>query len=181
MSCYRRSQIPGATYFFTINTFRRQPLLTSYEVVESLRRIFGAVSKEHPFVVDAMVVLPDHFHLLMTLPPGDRNYSKRLSILKRRISQANRHLITEAGSPSRRKRRELHFWQRRFWEHQVRDDRDFEQHADYIHYNPVKHGLVEEVKDWPYSTFHRFVQKGIYPSDWGGCTNLRNGNFGEAL
>ncbi|MGH8517631.1 MAG: REP-associated tyrosine transposase, partial [Panacagrimonas sp.] len=107
----------------------------------------------------------DHFHLLCTLPEGDADFSTRVQILKRRFTFG----LTRRGVPAQLDaRREACFWQRRFWEHTIRDDEDFERHVAYIHYNPVKHGLVGSVREWPYSSFHRFVQRGLVAEDWGG-------------
>lgn len=168
MSRYRRSLAGGATFFFTVNTYRRTRLLTYPNVRAALRDAIERTRSTLPFTIDAWVLLPDHLHAIWTLPEGDAAYGKRWGIIKAQVSRACMHLI-ENGTQrrlSRIKRRELDFWQRRFWEHQIRDDRDFERHVDYIHYNPVKHGLVNQVVDWPYSTFHRYVIRGIYPRDW---------------
>lgn len=178
MSRYRRSHVPGTTYFFTVNTYRRQRLLTHPEVLTTLRNALRSVYEQRPFRIDALVVLPDHLHALWTLPPGDADYAVRL--IRLQVSQSSRQLIVQTQSASRSKRREIGFWQRRYWEHLIRDDGDFERHVDYAHYNPVKHGLVEQVRDWPYSTFHRYVRLGMYPIDWaGGDTVEAEGGYGE--
>jgi putative transposase len=149
-------------------------------VLRALRDAFHRVRAEHPFLLEAVVVLPDHMHAVWTLPAGDANYGKRWSLIKRYVSQASRHLTGQVVNASRDKRRELAFWQRRFWEHQIHDDADYARHVDYLHYNPVKHGLVSRVRDWPYSTFHPFVRFGIYPVDWAGLTIDETGTcFGE--
>lgn len=166
MSRYRRAPIPGATYFFTLNTYRRQALLTHEEVLAALRSAHRVVRAARPFRIDALVVLPDHLHTVWTLPPGDADFSTRWSLIKRHVSQAVRHLLPAGQSASRDKRRELSLWQRRFWEHQIRDDADYARHMDYVHYNPVKHGYVAAVRDWPFSTFHRYVRIGVYSPDW---------------
>ncbi len=142
MSRYRRAPIPGGTYFFTLNTYRRQVLLTQAEVLTALRSAHRVVRATRPFRGEAMVVLPDH--PVWSLPSGDADYSTRLSLLKRHVSQTVRHLLLASQSASRHKRRELALWQRRFWEHQIRDAGDFARHVDYVHCNPVKHGLVAE-------------------------------------
>jgi putative transposase len=116
----------------------------------------------------------------MTLPEGDTDYSTRLSIIKRLTSQKAAHLVGVSQSASSLRRKESGFWQRRFWEHQIRDDKDFEMHVNYAHYNPVKHGYVKSVKDWPQSTFHRHVALGHYPENWGGNSAMQEGDFGEA-
>ncbi|MDQ3581795.1 MAG: transposase [Pseudomonadota bacterium] len=137
--------------FFTLNTYRRQVLLTQAEVLTALRSAHRVVRATRPFRVEAMVVLPDHLHAVWSLPSGDADYSTRLSLLKRHVSQTVRHLLLAGQSASRHKRRELALWQRRFWEHQIRDAGDYARHVD--HYNLVKHGLVAEVRDWPYWSF----------------------------
>jgi len=140
--------------------------LTDPPVYSALREALRAVKGAHPFTIDAFVLLPDHLHCLWTLPKGDADYALRWNLVKRRVSEQVRHLITTDLTSSRRKRRELGLWQRRFWEHQIRDDLDFAKHADYVHWNPVKHGYVIRVADWPYSSFHRYVTRGLYPLTW---------------
>ena len=117
--------------------------------------------------MEAFVLLPDHLHCILTLPENDVHYALRWNIIKRLVSQQTRHLASARQTNSRLKRRDLGLWQRRFWEHQIRDDRDFEMHVNYIHWNPVKHGYVQATMDWPYSSFDRFVKRGVYQSDWG--------------
>jgi len=127
-----------------------------------------------PFVVDAWVLMLDHIHCIWTLPEGDGDYSTRWTEIKRYVTTACRdglhdpRLLTRAA----RQRGESTIWQRRFWEHQIRDEADMERHVDYIHFNPVKHGQVRQVCDWPYSTFHRYVREGIYSSDWAGSPEI---------
>ncbi|MBI3772502.1 MAG: transposase [Gammaproteobacteria bacterium] len=180
MSYYRRSRVPGTIYFFTVNTYRRQRILTHPEVINALRKALRSVRAQHPFRIDALVILPDHLHALWTLPPGDADYATRWSLIKRQVSQASRHLITHEQNDSQKKRREIGFWQRRYWEHQIRNDTDFTRHVDYAHYNPVKHGLVAQVRDWPHSTFHRYVRLEMCPLDWGGGDVITAGDgFGE--
>ena len=124
-------------------------------------------------------VLPDHLHAVWSLPSGDADYSTRELAQTPRLPDA-RHLLLASQSASRHKRRELVLWQRRFWEHQIRDAGDYARHVDYVHYNPVKHGSVAEVRDWPYSTFHRYVRLGLYPNDWAGTAVARTqGGDGE--
>ena len=139
--------------------------------------------EEYPFKIEAWVLLSDHLHALWTLPEGDANFSGRWAGIKRHVSQSCAALFTtEAVNESRQKRKELMFWQRRFWEHQIRDEEDYIRHIDYIHWNPVKHGYVKKVTDWPYSTFHRYVKQGVYTVNWGGAVGLEEGHdeeFGE--
>jgi putative transposase len=144
--------------------------------VRLLREAFRSVRRAQPFAIDAIVVLPDHLHCIWTLPEGDANYSNRWRLIKARFARG----LTKTGSPVRQNSKsEYDVWQRRFWEHTIRNERDFQAHVDYIHYNPVKHGLVERVRDWPYSSFHRFVRKGWESADWAGDASLIDGPMGE--
>lgn len=165
MPDYRRYRIPGGCYFFTANLLERKRTLLVDEI-ELLREAVRAVKRKRPFGIDAWVVLPEHLHCIWTLPEGDDDFSGRWRDIKTRFSKALP--VTEYRNPVRKKRNERGIWQRRFWEHALRDDADYAHHVDYIHYNPVKHGHVDRVADWPYSTFHRFVQQEIYPPDWTG-------------
>jgi putative transposase len=162
---YRRSIGPGCTFFFTVNTYRRQPLLTVQAVRHELRAGIRKTRNTKPFRIDAWVLLPDHLHCIWTLPEGDGDFSSRWAMIKRHVSQSCGVLATQRDdlNASRQNRRERSIWQRRFWERRIRDETDYRRHVDYIHWNPVKHGLVCAVVDWPYSTFHQFVRKGVYP------------------
>ncbi|MBP3985677.1 transposase [Pseudoxanthomonas helianthi] len=170
MSNYRRTRVGGASYFFTLIAYRRRPILCDDIVRQALRNAVETTRKEHPFSIDAWVVLPDHLHCIWTLPPDDADFPLRWSKIKRRTSMACREAYRDdhLSTPSRRKRRESTLWQRRYWEHMIRDEDDFVRHMDYIHYNPVKHGLAAKAGDWPYSTFHRLVANGTYPENWAG-------------
>lgn len=168
MAIYRRARTPGASYFFTVCTHHRLAVLTEPSYYRALKETFRTVKQRYPFEIDAFVLLPDHLHCIWTLAESDADYAMRWSLIKRLVSQKTCDLHRGPISASQFKRRELGVWQRRFWEHQIRDDRDFETHTDYIHWNPVKHGHVRAVVDWPYSSFHRHVAKGVYPADWGG-------------
>jgi len=134
-----------------------------------------------PFTIDAWVLLPDHLHAIWTLPQDDAACGKRWGIIKAHVSRQCASQVTSrtVRAVSRLKRNEHDFWQRRFWEHQIRDEKDFAQRVDYIHFNPVKHGLVPAVAQWPHSTFHRFVVKGLYPTDWGLDPGKVAGSGGE--
>jgi len=168
MPNYRRANIAGGTYFFTVNTFRRRPFLLEPSVRDALREAVRITRMTHPFDIDAWVLLPDHLHCIWTLPQGDANFSIRWSLIKKYVSkECGASFGDKELSESRTKRHEAGLWQRRFWEHQIRDDQDFARHMDYIHWNPVKHGYVDRAGDWPYSTLHRCVRAGIYLSDWG--------------
>jgi putative transposase len=139
--------------------------------------MYKSVQEHNPFETIAICVLPDHLHAIWALPAGDSNFAMRWSLLK---SAFSRGLPVEMPrSASKIARRERGIWQRRYWEHAIRDDRDLERHVDYIHFNPVKHGYVTKVADWPHSSFHRFVSRGILPEDWGGDMRDLMGEFGE--
>ena len=165
MTEYRRMYIPGATWFFTVNLAKRQDNRLLVENINLLRTAFYYVKKRKPFHINAIVILPEHLHCIWTLPSGDVDFSTRWNLLKGHFSRSIQK--GETISKSRMKRRERGLWQRRFWEHLIRDKNDFNHHVDYIHWNPVKHGWVEKVIDWPYSSFHKFVKLGIYPENCG--------------
>lgn len=152
MSDYRRVIIPGGVFFFTVVTHERAPLFSSDERVELLRAAFRKVKAARPFHIDAMVVLPDHLHCIWRLPEGDGDYSGRWREIKKAASREIDARINGRG--------ERPVWQRRFWEHAIRDEADWRRHVDYIHYNPVKHGLVARPGDWPRSSFGRAVACG---------------------
>jgi putative transposase len=166
MTEYRRANVPGASWFFTVNLAQRKNNNLLVAQIDMLRGAFKTVQAAHPFRMDAIVILPEHLHCIMTLPEGDANFSVRWNLIKSNFSRAQKK--GEGISPSRAKRGERGIWQRRFWEHLIRDQEDFNRHADYIHWNPVKHGWVNRVADWPHSSFQAYVQRGIYPEDWGG-------------
>jgi putative transposase len=164
---YRRAKTKGGTYFFTVVTHNRRKFLCYPANVSLLREAFRYVMAEHPFQIDAIVLLPDHLHCIWTLPNGDNDYSTRWRLIKSCFTRHCDPVYRGAPSASRQKKQEQAVWQRRFWEHQIRDERDFTQHVEYIHYNPVKHGLAKAPRDWPYSSFHRDVRRGIYAEGWG--------------
>jgi putative transposase len=166
MTGYRRAYVPGATWFFTVNLAQRRGNHLLLEHLLSLRAAFDGVKTRHPFRMDAVVILPDHLHCIWTLPEGDADFSLRWNLIKGNFSRLMKRW--ERISASREKRRERGIWQRRFWEHLIRDQEDFNRHADYIHWNPVKHGLVKQPVDWPHSSFHDYVRRGIYPVNWCG-------------
>lgn len=218
MPNYRRADISGATYFFTVVSHRRRPILCDESVRHALRQAINIVKTKHSFDIDAWVLLPDHLHCIWTLPENDHAYSVRWSMIKRLVTQAigmhykndtdhGAHGATyEAVQPGGRVRRAHHMysnsehsyhsnkplmsasrlrrcegdiWQRRFWEHRVRDQADLNRCLDYLHWNPVKHGYVNRVAEWQFSTFHRYVREGAYPEDWGGKGVADEGAFGE--
>jgi REP-associated tyrosine transposase len=165
MTAYRRNLLAGGTYFFTVNLAdRRLSLLT--DNIELLRAAFRYTRRRHPFTIDAIVVLPDHLHALWTLPPGDSDFATRWRLIKTTFSHGL--CPAERVSASRSRKGERGVWQRRFWEHTIRDHEDFVRHMDYIHFNPVKHRYVEHVQDWPFSSFHRMVRLGWYSPEWAG-------------
>lgn len=166
MTAYRRHRVSGGTYFFTVNLAERDRRLLT-EDIGALRDAFRRVRAAHPFRIEAVVVLPDHLHTLWTLPAGDHDFSLRWRQIKSAFSRAME--TEEHLSASRARKRERGIWQRRFWEHAIRDEEDFSRHVDYIHYNPVKHGHAKSVVEWPYSSFHRHVGWGVYPADWAGA------------
>ncbi|OOZ38085.1 transposase [Solemya pervernicosa gill symbiont] len=157
MSNYRRSQIQGSSYFFTVVSYRRQPILCDTAIRNALRRAIDKTRQQHPFTIDAWVLLPDHLHCIWTLPGGDADYAKCRGIIKRRVNIECRSLYRDDSllTDSIRKHRESTTWQHRYWAHQLRDQHDFNRHMDYIHYKPVKHGLCAHPNQWPYSTLHR--------------------------
>ena len=166
MPNYRRLWNPGGTYFFTVNLLQRHDndLLTRH--ADLLRAVVFRVKKAHPFKIHGWVVLPEHLHCVIELPPGDADYATRWRLIKMNFSKALPP--TESRNASREQRGERGIWQRRYWEHAIRDEHDFNAHMDYVHINPVKHGLVKSVSDWPHSTFHKLVAAGVYPPDWAG-------------
>lgn len=168
MTNYRRYRIDGGTYFFTVNLAERQRSLLT-ERIDALREAFRVVKNAHPFVIDAVVVLPEHLHTIWTLPQGDDDFSLRWRQIKSAFSRAIEK--DERISNSRLRKQERGVWQRRFWEHAIRDEDDFNRHIDYIHINPVKHGYVKRAADWQFSSFHRYVKLGILPADWAGVAN----------
>jgi len=163
MVFYRRNRVAGGTYFFTVTLAdRRSRVLTDH--VDILRRVIRQVRLDRPFEIVAMVILPEHIHALWALPEGDADYSGRWQAIKSRFT----HYLRKSGmNLDRHKNGEYTLWQRRFWEHTIRDEMDMAQHVDYIHYNPVKHGWVTNVNDWPWSSFHRYVKQEMLPNDWG--------------
>lgn len=178
---YRRVNTTGATYFFTVVSYRRQAILCDEPIRTVLREAIAEVTTRHPFAVDAWVLLPDHLHCIRTLPSGDADFATRWALIKRRVSQACGDIYRrdEWLTPSKQKHRESALWRRRYREHRIRDENDSARHADYIHYNPVKHGLCKAPAEWPYGTFHRHVGAGVYPLDWGAGAARIEGDFGE--
>ena len=175
MPNYRRAWHPGGTYFFTINLLERSGNDLLVRHIDLLREAVRIVRHSHPFTIHAWVVLPDHFHCVIELPIGDADFALRLRLIKIRFSKSLPK--TELLSPVRVRRGERGIWQRRFWEHLIRDEHDYSAHMDYVHINPLKHGLVKRVSDWPYSTFHRLVEQGVYPVNWAGGSENNVAHF----
>jgi len=160
---YRRANAAGGTYFFTVNLADRSSHLL-VEKVDVLRESVRLVKDQHPFEIVAWVVLPDHLHAIWTLPPSDADFSTRWMLIKAGFSR--RVEPGELIRASRRRKGERGIWQKRFWEHQIRDDEDLERHVDYVHINPVKHAHVSRASDWPYSSIHRYIRSGDLLPDW---------------
>ena len=170
---YRRNHQPGGTFFFTL-TLRERSSRVLTDHIETLRAAFRAVRRERPFHVNAIVVLPEHLHTIWTLPPGDDDYPGRWRAIKSAFTRA---VVKSGVMVARNTKGEYALWQRRYWEHTIADEGDFQRHVDYIHYNPVKHGWVNRAVDWPYSSFHRYVARGMVPLHWATCAD--EGKFGE--
>ncbi len=163
-------------FFFTVVLADRSSDLLVRHIAH-LRQVYRAVEARLPFETNAICILPDHLHALWTLPPGNADFGARWSQIKSGFSRALP--AAQLRSRSRVRRRETGIWQRRFWEHAIRDDTDLKRHVDYIHFNPVKHGHVARVCDWPYSSFHRYVKNGLLLANWGGELDEIQGQFRE--
>lgn len=172
---YRRNFVPGGTFFFTATLAdRTSSALTDH--ISALRAAIRLTRRQHPFAVDAAVILPDHLHVILTLPPNDSDFSIRMSLIKRRFTTA---VARTADAIARYGNGEHALWQRRFCEHTIRNETDFERNADHVHFNPVKHGLVTRARDWPHSSFRYYVRRGILPEDWAGDLSENRLRFGE--
>ncbi len=176
MSWYRRAKFEGCLFFFTVVLAERRSTLLVDEIGR-LRRSYRSIQRRQPFETIAICVLPDHLHAVWALPIGDTNFPARWSLIKSGFSRGLGP--SPSRSTSKVAKREKGIWQRRYWEHAIRDEADLERHVDYIHYNPVKHGHVAQVSDWPHSSFHRYVAQGLLTPDWGGEMRELTGGFGE--
>ena len=165
----------GSVFFFTVVLADRSSDLLVDEI-DRLRQVYRTIQRRRPFETIAVCVLPDHLHAVWALPEGEADFSTRWSLIK---SGFSRGMGSISRSASKAAKRQKGIWQRRYWEHAIRDDTDMERHVDYIHVNPVKHGLVARVADWPHSSFHRSVERGLLPEDWGGDVRNMQGSFGE--
>ena len=168
MPNYVRYRIKGGCYFFTVNLLERKKTLL-VDHIDLLRESVRVCKQKRPFDIDAWVVLPEHMHCIWILPEGDDDFSNRWKMIKTTFSKGLP--VIERRSKVRMNRGERGIWQRRFWEHAIRHEQDYTKHMDYLHFNPVKHGRVKKVIDWPYSSFHRYVENGTYPADWSGGEN----------
>ena len=175
MSRYRRARIEGGTFFFTLTLADRSSDLL-VKKIDRLRHVYRSVQERRSFETVAICILPDHLHAIWSLPPGDADFATRWGLIK---SGFSRGLPAAPRSSSKLAKREKGIWQRRYWEHAVRDNADLARHVDYIHFNPVKHGLVSRVCDWPHSSFHQHVKRGLLSADWGGDVRETDGSFGE--
>ncbi|QDT31910.1 REP-associated tyrosine transposase [Thalassoglobus polymorphus] len=169
MPNYRRSHVPGGTYFFTVKTELNAPIFSNNDHVVQLGSIIREAVTRWPFEINAIVLLPDHLHAIWTLPPGDDDYSKRWGWIKKEFTKV---YLANGGqeqftSVSKKRNRRRGVWQRKFWEHTIEDENDYEAHFDYIHWNPVKHGYVKCPSHWSHSSFHKWGAKGVYPKNWG--------------
>jgi putative transposase len=176
MTYYRRNRERGGTYFFTVAIAQRHLDLLVWHI-DHLKAALRAEYERAPFANLGLVILPDHLHAMWRLPEGDADYSSRWRRIKAGFSRA-----LPKGEPisnSRIAKGERGIWQRRFWEHTIRDEADLRYHLDYIHFNPVKHGLVASVAEWPHSTFHAYVSRGLYRLSWGSSATQAEGYFGE--
>jgi putative transposase len=174
-----RSEAAGATWFFTLALQDRSTRWLVDHVVE-LRQAFAETRGRHAFDIEAIVILPEHLHALWRLPVADGDFSTRWLLIKQSFTQAlqAKGVLDEHSTPARGRKGERSVWQRRFWEHPIRDEEDHRRHVDYIHFNPVKHGWVMRAADWPYSSLHRSVRQGLLPPDWGISAAIE-GQFGE--
>lgn len=169
MPNYIRDKTPGGTYFFTLVTYKRIPIFIDGKAVQLLKAAFSKVKSQYPFKISAIVVLPEHLHIIMEMNENDSDYSRRISKVKKEFG--NEYLRYNAINPilsaSLRARKERGIWQRRFWEHKIKSLEDYKAHIDYIHYNPVKHKLAESIADWRWSSYFKYRARGFYTDDWG--------------
>jgi putative transposase len=155
---YRRTRVPGGSWFFTVVTRDRIPVFRKPVMTALLRHALRKVRRGMPFTIDAIVVLPDHLHCIWTLPAGDADYSTRWRLIKSFVTRHGKNALDHHSAS---------LWQHRYWEHHIRNHDDYRAHVDYIHYNPVKHGYVDRPVNWPYSSLGQYINQGVYPYDWG--------------
>ena len=166
---FRRLYVQGGTYFFTLVTYQREPIFSNKMAIQIYSEANKHINKKHPFSILAYVILPDHIHCIWKLPDGDSNYSTRWRLIKSFFTRE-----WKKNSPNRQKS----IWQERYWEHVIRDQKDFENHFDYIHFNPVKHGIVSDPFNYLYSSYRYYVEKGYYPGKWDNSKNVWDGYKG---
>ena len=173
---FRRAFQPGGTFFFTVVTYQRRPLFNDAVARRALRDALEGTRSRRPFTIDAVVLMPDHLHTLWTLPEGDHDFSTRWRKVKesftRQFRAENRGEPTV--TPGQKRKSLAGFWQQRFWEHTIRDEDDFRRHVDYIHYNPVKHGLAACPHAGEWSSFARWVKADVYEPGWCCCCDDRS-------
>lgn len=161
---YRRAKVRGGNYFFTLVTHKRRSIFKDPDKVGILREVFRKVIKDHKFIIDAFVLMPDHLHCIWKLPDNDKDFPLRWQLIKSNFTREhNKRFENYEGK----------VWQGRFWEHLIRDEEDYKNHVEYIHYNPVKHGLIDAPKNWEYSSFHRFVKRNEYDNEWGAFEQIK--------
>jgi len=173
---YRRADIKGATYFFTLNLANRKSTLL-IDKINELRESIRHVKQKYPFDINAIVILPEHLHAMITLPKNDNDFATRWMLIKAHFSRQIPK--GERVNASKAKKRERGIWQRRYWEHMIRDEADYQAHINYIHYNPVKHGYVEKASQWPHSSIHRYIRNGDATEDWAHQEKNVENNWGE--
>jgi len=164
---YRRVYIKGACYFFTLVTEKRQAIFSGEKQINLLRESFKKVMQKYPFKIDAIVLLPDHLHCIWTLPENDHDYSTRWRLIKTGFSKHHAEFHKLQANQARQRKNQQAIWQHRFWEHTIRNEQDYQNHIDYIHYNPVKHGYVNQASAWPYSSLQQYIKNGLIPENWG--------------
>lgn len=181
MATFRRDTTPGATWFFTVVTAGRRPWLAERRAIDCLKRAVACVRSASPFEIVAAAVMPDHMHMIWTLPANDGDYARRWGLIKviaAREMRSSGAIVPIARAASCR-RHESGLWQRRFWEHRIRDEDDLARHVDYIHFNPVHHGLAPRAVDWPHSSFHAYVRRGRLAVDWAADATIAHERAGE--
>ena len=174
MPSYRRWRIEGGAYFFVVVTHERRHIFARSQARRLLREAIATTQRKRPFAMEAIVLLPDHLHMIWRLPEGESDFSTRMALIKKRFTVA--YLTSGGGegaaTASRANHRLRGVWEKRFYEHAIRSAKDYRMHFDYVHLNPVKHGLVAMPREWSFSSFHRYVRAGMYEKDWCGDQRL---------
>jgi putative transposase len=176
MPNYRRAYVPGGSFFFTLVTYERVPVFADDRGRRFLGDLLRAAKVRWPFTINALVLLPEHLHAIWSLPSGDTAYSTRWAWIKKEFTKEWLKLggAEKSVTAGDRRERRRGVWQGRFWEHTLESEDDFDRHFDYVHYNPVRHNLVRFPRDWPWSSFHRWVRAGVYPEDWACSQEVRD-------